>query len=99
MDPWDVRYVYYPDGTGDHISRCRLPRPEQLQRVPLNELDDKLKAFRSQPWPDQGKYWYLPPPEWKAGAVVTKDKWRHGIFPDAETLNPKRCFSAALPKL
>jgi hypothetical protein len=90
LDPWDVRHIHYPDGEGNHYQRCRLPRPQYLERITLDELDEQLNRLRSQGWPDRGRYWYLPPAGWHAAEVMTKDEWRSGAFPKQATLNPRR---------
>jgi len=88
-DPWDVRRLYYPTGEGAHYSQCFLPRPDHLIQFSLDQLDAELDRLRAQPWPDNWRYWYIPPEEWRADAC-SKPEWRHGSFPKRLTLNPKR---------
>ena len=89
LDAWDVRHVHYPLGQGPHYDHCRLPRPQHLAKISLDHLEAALHQLRSESWPHNGRYWYIPRSPWRPTAL-TKADWRKGAFPEDQTLNPKR---------
>jgi hypothetical protein len=77
FDPWDLRHIHPIPEDGHHLHECRLPKPPQLQRHTLTGLDDALTAVRSQGWEVSGKYFFIPPKEFRP-SVVEQDQWQKG---------------------
>lgn len=87
IDPWDVRHCNRTATDGLPDPRCRLPRPSGLIEIALQDLGEKLESLRSEPWPQNGKYWFLPPGLWNY--ATNKMEWRKGAFAE-ETLNGRK---------
>jgi hypothetical protein len=84
-DPWNLERVHPP--SNQRVTHpCRLPKPAELDKCPLNELGERSKACIQ----DQGNYlYYLPSQGWSYRSV-TKAQWRdHGhAFPYRSDAKP-----------
>lgn len=83
-DPWDLRHCHPPVNAADFNRPCRLPRPRRLRGVPLEALGTALDSVRSESWPHEGRYCYIPPNTWAPDNVTEKLVWRNGTFPRGE---------------
>jgi len=76
-DPWNLDRIHPPSNESADYP-CRLPKPPELMKRPLEELERKLPAC----FQDHGSsLYYLPPEDWNY-ATVTKERWRdrgHGF--------------------
>lgn len=88
VDPWDVRHCNQPNADGLLDSRCRLPRPSNLNSIAIPDLDEVLRSLRSESWPHEGKYWFIPPASWNH--LKDKDKWRKGSFEEKTAPNGRK---------
>jgi len=78
FDPWDLRHEHRPTPGARNQHECRLPKPPKLAKVPLEQLNDLLREVRSDGWKDRdGRYFFIPPQEWRAEDVDKRD-WRSG---------------------
>lgn len=80
-DPWDLRHCHPPANVAGLARPCRLPRPPKLRGVPLEALAEALDSIRSESWPHEGRYCYIPPNAWASEKVTDKGLWRNGAFP------------------
>jgi hypothetical protein len=79
-DPWDLRRVH-PATAAPRQYPCFLPKPPSCERIPVNELGNVLAAARAKGCRLDGRYYFLPPADWKLERV-SKDSWRDGgTFP------------------
>lgn len=84
-DPWDVRCTAT---NGQHP--CYLPNPlipgiyplqNDLRRIPIKQLNEKLAEAHRRGWQVGGKYLFLPPADWRP-EDISQDVWRKGhAFP------------------
>jgi hypothetical protein len=82
LDPWAcLEKIYRPEpGTRIHHP-CVLPKPPILREIPARPLTEALTHARALGWTQNGRYYYIPPPDHDINAV-TKEQWRKGrAFP------------------
>jgi hypothetical protein len=88
LDPWDVRHCNAPRPGGLLDERCRLPRSSALHARRPWELDEELKKLRSQSWPSEGKFWFIPPEAWSH--QQDRIEWRKGAFEEQTAPNRRK---------
>jgi hypothetical protein len=80
-NPWDLQRVHPPVPGGQRQHPCMLPRPPILQRVRIEDLNDRLHVARARGWQIEGKHYFIPPGTWRTDQT-RKQAWRTGrAFP------------------
>lgn len=81
-DPWHHFEHLWPPAHGVNGDKpCWLPRPPTLEKVPIEQLSERLVEARKSGWYVDGKYFYIPSDDHKLEEVSQKD-WRSGYaFP------------------
>lgn len=82
LDPWsNLKFKYSPDHGAPDDHPCVLPRPPMLESVRIEDLINSLSDARRQGWNVDGKYYYIPPDDWRPERIC-KSQWRNGYaFP------------------
>jgi hypothetical protein len=74
FNPWNLQRR--SEGGDIHISKPRLlPRPPSLTGLPLDEMQLALAAVRRAGWLILGRYYFIPPADWRF-AEIEKVAWR-----------------------
>lgn len=80
VDPWNLRRLY-PTNPGAPERLCCLPKPPMPDPVTLETLNDRLAEARDRGSRLNGKYYFIPPVDWRWEAT-NKSQWRQGhAFP------------------
>lgn len=87
IDPWrHLEWLYPPEQDVVNKHPCRLPRPPALDRIPVEELFELLVNVRRDGWKINGKYYFIPPNNWRP-EQITKTKWRAGYAFEREKID------------
>jgi hypothetical protein len=78
VDPWrNLEWSAPPVNTGGNLFFCRLPRPPALHDAKLSDIENELPGARAAGWKINGRYYFIPPAEWKP-VDRTRGQWRGG---------------------
>jgi hypothetical protein len=77
LDPWDLQRTHPPNPDQPRQHPCCLPKVPSLQGVPLEALYDKLNEARRNGSRISGRYYFIPPDNWRP-EDAEKDQWRKG---------------------
>jgi hypothetical protein len=91
FDPWDLQHIHPPSpDAAQHMQHtCCLPKPP-MEHAGLDHVDAELAKVRRDAWGRIGRYYFVPPTDWRFG-TVSREAWRQGrAFPYRRCENSDR---------
>jgi hypothetical protein len=80
LDPWNLRHIHRGRGKVTGFPRV-LPKPPECASLHPHDLQATLSSYRGAACRRNGRYYFVPPANWRP-EVVSPEEWRKGeAFP------------------